>query len=155
MRALRVQSFAVPCSAVPCRCLRFRIYPEACKYISPPIYLSTFPRIHRPIHPPIPVYLHPSITCGLVMCTARDGPIIRHLSRSASPFLLPFPIPTHASAYAHRYRGICKKRKMYTERRIYRETDTEGHACVYVFVRVYCVCLCGSVRLTVLTVLAV
>ena len=119
----------MPHHAVQCRCLRFRIYPEACKYISPPIYLSTFPRIH----PPIPVYLRPSITCGLVMCTARDGPITRHLSRSASPFLLPFlsrpmhlRMPIDIEGYVKR--GRCIQRDVSIERQIQRGTCL----CVYV-----------------------
>lgn len=160
---MRVPSFA--CSAVgatPCRAgvsgsgyipWHVSIYRHLSTY--PPSHLSTTPSTR------IPVYLHPSITCGLVMRTARDdardGPIIRHpiirrLFRSASPF--PFPllfIPTNASAYAHRYRGICKERKIYRETRIYRETDTGICVCVCLC----CVCLCGSACLRVLTVLTV
>lgn len=126
--------FAGPVVCVPCLTVQCGAGVSGSGYIPWHVniyrHLSTYPpshasSTHRPIHPYIPVYLHPSITCGLVMCTARDGPIIRHLSRSASPPL--FFIPTNASAYAHRYRGICKKRKMYTERYVSIERQIQGH----------------------------
>ena len=146
MRALRVPSFA--CRAVgatPCRAVSAGV--SGSGYIPWHVNIYRHLSIHLPTYPPpplrtypsIPVYLHPSITCGLVMRTARDDardgpiirhPIIRHLSRSASP-PSPLFIPTHASAYAHQHRGICKKRKMYTERRVSIERQIT-EVCVFV-----------------------
>ena len=136
--------------AVPC--VSHRTVTSGSGYIPGHVNIYRHLSIHLPTNPPtdpricprspILVYLHPSITCGLVMRTARDDardgpiiryPIIRHLSRSASPPPLLF-IPTRASAYAHRYRGICKKRKMYTERRVSIERQIQRGMCLCVYI---------------------
>ena len=114
--------FAGPVVCVPCLTVQCGAGVSGSGYIPWHVniyrHLSTYPpshasSTHRPTHPYIHVYLHPSITCGLVMCTVRDGPIIRHLSRSASlppPPLLSRPMhlrmPIDIEGYVKRERCI-------------------------------------------------